>query len=133
MFIKFNKATVTRLNQRGQKQHRKRSPDADAFCEEMGDDDMGDEPPPSIAGVFSRPNQPSGPSPSERKADSEAEEHAQSVWSQRRRAMQCPAWRRLSKCLVPLQQPTFRPLLSTNRRARSHHQIPLDRLPPTPA
>jgi len=74
--IKFNKATVTRVDQRGQKQHRKRSPDADTFCEEMGDDDKGDEPPPSIAGVFSRPKPPQQPRPSEEKAN--AEEHAQS-------------------------------------------------------
>jgi hypothetical protein len=76
MFIKFNMATVTRVDQRGQKQHRKRSPDADAFCEEMGEDDEGDEPPPSIAGTFSRPKPPQQPRSPEAKAD--AEEYAQS-------------------------------------------------------
>ncbi len=89
MFIKFNKATVTRVDQRGQKQHRKRSPDADAFCEEMGDDDKGDEPPPSIAGVFSRPKPPQQPRPSEEKAN--AEEHAQSASEAEEKSEAAPA------------------------------------------
>ena len=126
MFIKFNKATVTRVDQRGQKQHRKRSPDADAFCEQMGDDDKGDEPPPSIAGVFSRPKPPQQPRPSEEKAN--AEEHAQSDSEAEEKSEAAPA----QVIQVPRapQRLTFRPSSSTTSQSTESPSIALDRLSP---